>query len=105
MDTVSLNIESLFEPISLEQPVGTDLRWTPEWDRLKEARRSDDELEIGKWAKKDRKSSNWQLVHELATEMLRERTKDLQITMWLTEADLKLFGFAGLRDGLRLSRE
>lgn len=105
MATVSLNIERLFEPISPDQPAGTDLRWTPEWDRLKEARRSDDELEVGKWAKKDRKTSNWQLVHELATEMLRERTKDLQITMWLTEADLKLFGFAGLRDGLRLSRE
>jgi len=105
MSTVSLDIENLLEPISPEQPVGTDLRWTPEWDRLKEARRSDDELQVGKWAKKDRKTSNWQLVHELATEMLRERTKDLQIAMWLTEADLKLYGFAGLRDGLKVSRE
>ena len=37
--------------------------------------------------------------------MLRDRTKDLQIAIWLTEANMKLHGFAGLRDSFRLIRE
>jgi type VI secretion system protein ImpA len=41
----------------------------------------------------------------LTLPMLRERSKDLQLGMWLMEANLKLDGFAGLRDGLWLTRE
>lgn len=81
------------------------MRWTPEWDRIREARRADDDLETGKWVKKERKAADWKLVRDLATAMLRERTKDLQLALWLTEANIKLAGFPGLRDGLRISRE
>jgi type VI secretion system protein ImpA len=105
MATASLVISDLFDPISTDQPAGVDLRWTPEWDRIKEARRSDDGLESGKWAKKESKSADWRLVRELTLPLLRERSKDLQLGMWLTEANLKLQGFEGFRDGLRLIRE
>jgi type VI secretion system protein ImpA len=105
MPTAPLVVDELLDPISPDQPAGVDLRWTPEWDRIKEARRSDDGLDSGKWIKKERKVADWRLVQELARAMLRERTKDLQLAMWLTEANIKLQGFPGLRDGLRLSRE
>jgi type VI secretion system protein ImpA len=105
MPTALLYTDDLLDPISADQPVGVDLRWTPEWDRIREARRADDGLEPGKWAKKERKSADWTAVQELATTMLRQRSKDLQLAMWLTEANLKLHGFPGLRDGLRLTRE
>ena len=81
------------------------MRWSPEWDRIKEARRADDSLDAGKWAKRERKSADWAQVWELGTAMLRERTKDLNVAMWLTEAGLRLHGFTGLRDGLQLCRE
>ncbi|HTS61982.1 MAG TPA: type VI secretion system protein TssA [Candidatus Acidoferrales bacterium] len=105
MPTAALYADDFFGPVSPGQPAGSDLRWTAEWDRIKEARRSDDELEPGKWAKKDRKTADWRLVEELTSVMLRERTKDLQLSLWLTEAGMKLHGFPGLRDGLRLTRE
>src|SRR5215467_7356306 len=105
MSVAQFHIDDLLGPISAEQPAGVDLRWTPEWDRIKEARRSDDTLESGKWVKKERKSANWSLVKELAESMLRQQSKDLQIALWLMEANLKLYGFAGLRDSLRLTRE
>jgi type VI secretion system protein ImpA len=105
MPTAPLYSDDLLDPISADQPVGSDLRWTPEWDRIREARRADDGLEAGKWAKKDRKVADWRTVQELATALLRQRSKDLQLAMWLTEANLKLHGFPGLRDGLRLTRE
>ena len=44
-------------------------------------------------------------MEELASGMLRNRSKDLQLALWLTEAGIKLHGFPGLRDGLRLTRE
>src|SRR5215471_2996659 len=95
----------LLDPILPDLPGGTDMRWTPEWDRVREARRADDDLESGKWIKRERKSSDWKLVRDLTTTMLRERTKDLQVALWLTEANIKLQGFPGLRDGLRITRE
>jgi type VI secretion system protein ImpA len=98
-------IEDLLDPISISQPAGADMRWTAEWDRIKEARRFDDPLGAGKWEKKERKSADWRLVEELARAMLRERTKDLQMVMWLTEAGTKLNGFRGLSGGLRVARE
>src|SRR5712671_5610294 len=100
-----LYIDDLLDPISPDEPAEADLRWSPEWDRIREARRADDGLDSGKWVKKDRKVANWPLVQQLAGEMLRNRSKDLQLAMWLTEANIKLHGFPGLRDGLRLSRE
>src|SRR5262249_29633909 len=95
----------LLDPILPDLPGGTDMRWTPEWDRIREARRADDDLESGKWIKRERKTSDWKLVRDLTTTMLRERTKDLQVALWLTEANIKLQGFPGLRDGLRITRE
>jgi type VI secretion system protein ImpA len=105
MPTASLYTDDFLGPVSADQPVGIDLRWTAEWDRIKEARRADDDLKSGKWAKKEQKSADWRLVEELASSMLRNRSKDLQLALWLTEAGMKRHGFPGLRDGLRLTRE
>src|SRR6266542_586102 len=105
MPTALLYTDELLEPVSTDQPAGVSLRWTAEWDRLKEARRADDVLEPGQWAKREPKTADWRLVESLASTLLRERSKDLQLALWLTEAGMKLHGFPGLRDGLRLTRE
>jgi type VI secretion system protein ImpA len=100
-----LQAEDFLDPISSEQPCGVDLRLKPEWDRIREARRSDDQFEEGKWQKKERKTANWRLVSELASSALKTKTKDLQIAIWLTEAELKLHGFRGLSQGFGLVKE
>src|SRR5262249_21020475 len=100
-----LYTDDLLDPIAPDQPAGTDMRWTPEWDRIREARRADDDLQSGKWAKRERKVADWGLVQDLCMTMLRQRSKDLQLALWLTEANIKLRGFAGLTDGLRVTRE
>ena len=104
MPTEPLFDNDLLDPIAADQPAGTDLRWTPEWDRIKEARRADDDLEAGMWAKKERKAADWPAVQELAAAALK-RSKDLQLALWLTEANMHLHGFQGLRDGLQMIRE
>jgi type VI secretion system protein ImpA len=105
MPTAQLYSDDILEPISTDQPAGVDLRWTPQWDRIKEARRADDGLVSGKWAKKERKDSDWRLAQELSVALLSKQSKDLQLALWLTEASVHLHGFAGLRDGLRIMRE
>jgi type VI secretion system protein ImpA len=106
MPATLLAVEQLLNPIPMAgMPAGIDMRWTPEWDRLKEARRFDDGLEAGRWQKRERKTADWTAVQQLASDLLRERTKDLQLSLWLTEANIKIGGFSGLRDGFRVTRE
>lgn len=104
MATNSLLSDGLLDPITPDRPAGTDLRWTPEWDRIKEARRADDDLDAGKWVKKDRKVADWHAVRDMTMIALKERSKDLQLALWLTEANMRLDGFQGLRDGLGIIR-
>src|ERR1051326_3911438 len=105
ISTAKLYPDELLDPISPDEPAGADMRWTPEWDRIREARRADDDLDTGKWAKRERKAADWRMVQDLCTALLRERSKDLQLALWLAEANLKLQGFAGFGDGLRITRE
>src|ERR1039457_3304172 len=95
--TPPLYTDDFLDPVSADQPAGTDLRWTAEWDRIKEARRADDALESGKWEKKERKTADWRLVEDLSSGMLRKLSKALQLALWLTEAGMKRPGFPGLR--------
>ena len=70
MPGTSLLTDDLLDPIPAGQPAGSDLRLTLEWDRIKEARRADDSLDSGQWAKRERKVSDWPLVNELVTILL-----------------------------------
>ena len=106
MSTLSaLDFEALLAPITGSNPSGEPLRDTPAYDAIKEARRSDDTtLNQGEW-KRDVKLANWREAIDRAIEAITHKSKDLQIAVWLTEALVKQFGFAGLRDGLRILRE
>src|SRR5215472_18166006 len=91
--------DDLLKPIADSSPGGVDLRYDPIYDKIKEARREDDDTPQGEWATA-RKVAEWPLVIKLATEALTTKSKDLQIGAWLTEAMLRRDGFGGLRAGL-----
>ncbi|MDQ3253351.1 MAG: type VI secretion system protein TssA [Acidobacteriota bacterium] len=98
-----INVEALLAPISGEKPAGENLQYQGLHDEMREARRAEDTLEQGDW-KRDSKVADWHQVETLTTEALANRTKDLQVCAWLGEALVKLYGFVGLRDGLRVMR-
>lgn len=103
MSSFAYYSDELLQPISQERPCGTDLRYEPLFGEISEARRSDDNLDVGAWAKEGgRKSAEWERVANLCISALREKTKDLRIACFLTEAATELDRFDGLRDGLRL---
>jgi type VI secretion system protein ImpA len=93
--------DDLLIPIEGPIPSGANLRYDPVYDKIKEARREEDQPPPG-MTERDRKVSDNPLVIKLTTDLLSKKTKDLQLAAWLAEALLKQKGFGGLRDGLAL---
>ncbi|MHB1225475.1 MAG: type VI secretion system protein TssA [Gemmatimonadaceae bacterium] len=97
--------DDLLAPIPGDNPAGGNLRYDPLYDKVKEARREDDDLPVGELPAGQRKTADHQLVIRLASEALATRTKDLQLAAWLTEALLRREGISGLTQGIALMRD
>ncbi|MBV8454298.1 MAG: type VI secretion system protein TssA [Deltaproteobacteria bacterium] len=97
----NIDLDGLLAPIPGDSPSGQSVRFAGPYDAIADARRADDDLNQGEW-KRNAKVADWAAVKKLALETFATKSKDLQITAWLTEALVKLHGFAGLRDGLEL---
>ena len=102
--------EGLLNPIPGENPSGQNLRYDPVYDKIREARRAEEELQLSEeaskkdvWARAIKKADFVQVL-KLSTEALSKRTKDLQIAAWLTEALLVQEKIAGLTQGINLIR-
>lgn len=96
-----IDVEALLQPISEDNPSGEYLRYSGIYDQISEARRADENLNQGEW-QTELKVADFRQVVSLATNALSNQSKDLQISAWLSEAAVKLHGFAGLRDSLKL---
>ena len=96
-----INIEAILAPIPGDNPAGEDLRYSPAYDQIKEARRADDLLDRGDW-QREIKTSDWDAVIDSAVDALINKCKDLQIAAWLTEALVITKGFSGLVAGLKI---
>ena len=96
--------EDILAPIAGENPSGIDLRYDTKllvYDKIKEARRKDDDLAQGDW-QTERKAANYPLVIKLAQDTLATVSKDLQLAAWLTEALLATEHYRGLCQGITL---
>lgn len=97
-----IDIDTLLQPISDEAPAGNDLSFSPEFDAIQEARRSDDaSLDQGEWVT-DLKTADWPAVVAQCADLLQSRSKDLRLAAWMAEACTHIDGFAGLAQGYRL---
>lgn len=97
-----LDVDQLLKPISESSPSGTWLRYEGTYDKIREARRQDDaSLPRGVW-EQNLKKADWSLVVDLCTAALRDKTKDLQIAVWLCEAWAEMTGLLGAQAAVRL---
>jgi type VI secretion system protein ImpA len=102
--------EGLLNPIPGQNPSGQNLRYDPIYDKIREARRADEEYQVSEEASKrdvwkhEIKKADFIQVTKLATEALSKKTKDLQIAAWLTEALVAQERMPGLTQGLELLR-
>lgn len=96
-----IDLDRLLHPISDESPSGESLRYSGIYDQIVEARRADDNLNQGAW-QTELKVADYHRVIELAEPALTSQTKDLQIAVWFSESLIRIHGFPGLRDSLKL---
>ncbi|MBR8060201.1 type VI secretion system protein TssA [Burkholderia dolosa] len=97
-----INLPELLTPISDASPSGDDLLFSTEFDAIQEARRYDDPtLDQGEWVT-EIKEADWGFVVDHASALLRTRTKDLRLGVWLTEALALEDGITGLTEGYAL---
>jgi type VI secretion system protein ImpA len=97
-----MELEALLAPISDASPCGEDMSFSAEFDQIAEMRRQDDPtLDQGEWVT-SLKVADWPGVVEACTQLLRTRTKDLRLAMWLTEAQSLTQGYMGMAQGLHL---
>ena len=100
---VEINDEALRSP--LENGAGPYLRYEPIYDQIREARREDDaSLSMGIW-ETEIKKADWLLVEKLCSDVLQNQSKDIQVSVWLTEAWLNLDGFSGGKRGFELMKD
>jgi len=93
--------EDILNPMAGDNPSGQSLRYAPVYDKIKEARREDDELAQGAW-QHERKVADWVQVSRLCQDAIATQSKDLQLAVWLSEALLKREGVRGFCEGLKL---
>lgn len=106
-----LDISELLAPIADDQPTGADLRadWSPTsvYYQIKDARAAARAVERQLMHDPEGAANtkpDWNPVLELGPRILRENSKDLEVAAWLIEGLTRRYGFAGLRDGFRLTR-
>lgn len=105
------DLEGLLAPIAGETPVGADLRrdFTPQspYYRLRDARAEARAAERAVDAGDPNADpavgpQRWRAVRDMALKVLAERSKDLEVAAWLTEALVRSEGLAGLTAGALL---
>jgi type VI secretion system protein ImpA len=100
-----IDLEKLLQPISEQKPAGDDLRLVTgdlSFDNIEEMKREvDSAFDPGGQSK----TADWKGVARECERLLVERTKDLEVAAWLTQAAARLEGFVGASMGLRLCRE
>jgi len=96
-----VDLDLILKPFEGDNPSGQDVRYSGIYDEIREARRADENLAQGEW-QTELKVADFQKSFRLSLDSLTTKSKDLQIAAWLSEALVKLHGFAGLRDGLKV---
>jgi type VI secretion system protein ImpA len=108
-----LDFDRILAPIPGDNPAGRPLRADSSYDSIysqikgarETARRAERSMVFEDDApQKAGGSPEWKTVLDLAPGALAEESKDLELSAWLTEALVRIHGYAGLRDGFRLMR-
>lgn len=106
-----IDIDELLKPVTDEQPQGEDIRVdgapTSIYAQIKNARNKARAAERAALFDPDQAAdimAEWKPILSLAPTILKEHAKDLEVASWLIEALIRFHDFAGLRDGIQLTR-
>jgi len=91
-----VNVESLLKPLSEENPAGENLRWDRRYLEIERLAEGKEETQFSAPEEPD-----WREVRDGCVELFA-RGKHLRVAVLLTLAAVRLEGYPGLRDGLKL---
>ncbi|MCW8899578.1 MAG: type VI secretion system protein TssA [Gammaproteobacteria bacterium] len=106
-----IDISSLLEPVSDANPVGEDIRESASpssaYYTIKDARNSARAAERNSMfdGGSTEADENWRKILELAPDILKNNSKDLEVASWYTEALIRRYGFPGLKAGFSIIRQ
>ena len=101
---MSIDISTFLEPLSEQAPCGEDYSFSNEFHEIKKARTQDDLLlDQGDWVT-ERKQADWDFVASRCADLLQNKSKDIRLLTWISEAWAHLYGFEGLAKALELSQ-
>ena len=96
-----MDMDALMAPVPGDNPAGEDQRYSPVYDEIREARKEVITYDPEGHPTVEKKAE-WNKVITLSLEALTQKTKDLQIAVWLTEALLMTENFEGFNAGLKI---
>lgn len=97
-----MDIKDLLNDIPGDSRCGEYLKYNRIYDDIREAKREDDpRLPQGVW-KIEIKKADWNKVIEICSDIIKNKSKDLQIAVWLTEALSSIGKWDGMNNGLEL---
>jgi type VI secretion system protein ImpA len=97
-----VDIDSLLQEVSPDEPCGPNLEYDPEFLELEQALQGKPEVQYGDTIT-PAVPPEWKVVKRLATGLL-ERSRDLRVVMALARAGLALHGMDGLAESMTLAR-
>lgn len=97
-----VDIDSLLQEVSTDEPCGPNLEYDPEFLELEQALQGKPEVQYGDTIT-PAVPPEWKVVKRLATGLL-ERSRDLRVVMALARAGLALHAMDGLADSMTLAR-
>ncbi|BCE02881.1 type VI secretion system protein TssA [Marinicellulosiphila megalodicopiae] len=93
MSIESLELQGVgTQPISSEQPCGDSIRYEPEFQKL--------ESEIAKLESLSSETTDWREVEQISVDILKNKSKDIAVAVYLAQALLQNYGIKGLASGL-----
>ncbi len=98
----SIDVDSLLQPVSEENPCGEDLEYDPTFQEMERASQGKPEQQMGDTIV-PAEDPDWSDLGRLATEILG-RSKDLRAAAFLARAALRTDGWAGFSAGLEVLR-
>ena len=101
-DQEEQNIKEILAPISKDNPVGDDIRNGAEYALIKHMREEDNLLPQGIW-KYARKEAEWRKVELTCMDILKSKSKDSHVLIWLIESWGYLYGAQGILAALDLT--
>mgnify|MGYP002624730922 CR=1 FL=1 len=95
-----LDLETLLQPVSEEEPCGPDLQYDADFIALESASQGKEEQQYGDTII-PAEDPDWREMHRLARDLM-PRTKDLRVACNMARASLEVDGLPGFCDSLKL---